>query len=267
MNKLLLSLLVFSFSSFAFTSEFCGRRQPDIKSLLMNESSRISFKNTGGFLNKGVCWWHNRFQRSSAYLLKFNPEGTRPDKTQVRRILQSLMLMNRVVEVSGYSDLETFSRDYKSEIQSVLNQWQKIDGIINFQWLRGISGRSELGMHQMQERMDDVFKHYRSSPVPVWVMAQIKGITSHSFLILNMEKRMNGYDLDVIDSNKPMETIRIEYYHGDKNLRPPGVRYTFVPYVGFQNDFRKISKALKQHCPQKENDFDFQVEDGEVERY
>lgn len=218
-------------------------------------------------MNKGVCWWHNRFQRSSAYLAKYNPDGLPPGKAEARKLLQSLMFMNRVVEIPGYSDLETFSRDYQNEIQAVLNDWQKIDGIINFQWLRGISGRSQLGAQQMKLRMDDVYKHYQTSPVPVWIMAQIKGITSHSFLILNMEKRVNGFDLDVIDSNKPMETVRIEYYHGDKNLRPPGVKYTFVPYVGFQNDFRKISAALKAHCPQKESNFDFHVEDGEIERY
>lgn len=227
----------------------------------------MSFKNAGGLLNKGVCWWHNRFQRSSAYLIKFNPSGRRSSLKVIKKQIFSLMRMDRVVVISGYEDFETFSRDFQGEIQAVLNAWQKMDGLLNFEWIRGVSGRSALAADEMEKRMEDVFRHYQSSPVPLWIMAQIKGITSHSFLILNMERTTNGFDMDVIDSNKPMKTIRIEYFQGDKNLRPPGEKYTFVPYVGFQNDFRKISTALKKHCPQKESHFDFNVQDGDIENY
>lgn len=265
MNKLL-PFLFFTLLSFsAVAGEFCGRRQPDIKALLHETSSRIAFKNGGGLLNKGVCWWHNRLQRSSAYLAKFNPAGNPPDLRQVKQILTSLVLMNRVVVIPGYSDFETFSRDYQREVQAVLNDWQKLDGFFNFEWIRGISGRSSLSSRDMLLRMNDIFKQYSSSPVPLWIMAQIKGVTSHSFLVLNMIKRPNGFDLDVIDSNDPQKTIRIEYNQGDRFLRPPGEKYSFVPYSGFQNDFRKISAALKQHCPQKNGNFDFDVKDGEIE--
>lgn len=267
MNKLLPFLFISLLSWSAFASDFCGRRQPDIRGLLLDSSSRIAFKNGGGLLNKGVCWWHNRLQRSSAYLVKYNPAGNPPDRRQVRQILTSLVQMNKVVVIPGYSDFETFTRDHQREVQAILNDWQKLDGFFNFEWIRGISGRSSLDGRAMLLRMKNIYNQFRSSPVPLWIMAQIKGVTSHSFLVVKMTMRENGYDMDVIDSNDPQKTIRIEYNVGDTFLSPPGEKYSFVPYSGFQNDFRKISSALKEHCPQKNSDFDFNVKDGEVENY
>lgn len=262
----LLSLILLSLSFSAFAQDFCGRRQPDISSLLRQSTSRVAFKNGGGLFNGGVCWWHSRLQRSSAYLVRYAPEGVRPNAHEVQVILRSLREMDRVVTIQGYEDFESFSHDYQKEIQAFLNDWQKLDGFFNFEWMRGISGRSRLNDKAMRLRMKDVFTHFQNSPVPLWIMAQIKGITSHSLLVLSMSPRANGYDLEVIDSNLPDKTRKIEYYFGDQNLRMPGSKYTFVPYVGFQNDFRKIAEALKRHCPNKEFSFDLlNLKDGDVE--
>ena len=229
-------------------------------------NSRISFKNTGGLFNGGVCWWHSRLQRSSLYLAKYAPEKPQPTKAELTRIITSLRMMDRVVTIPGYKDFESFSRDYKNEIQQMLNDWQKSDGFFNFQWLRGISGHSSLPANEMIKRMDTVYKQFNSSPVPVWIMAQIKGITSHSLLISAMKKTSNGYELDVIDSNHPLKNIRIEFYEGDTSLRASGENYSFVPYVGFQNDFKKISLALKKSCGSNFLNLNFEnIPSGEVE--
>jgi hypothetical protein len=248
MNKLL--LLMFSLLTInpLFANEICTRTQSDIKQTLFDVSSRIAFKNNGGLVNGGVCWWHSRLQRSSVYLVRFAPEKKRPVAAEVKNILSALRLMDRIVQIPGYSDFETFSRDFRPEIQKMLNDWQKTDGFFNFQWIRGISGNSSLPPHEMNKRMDTVYKQFKSSPLPVWIMAQIKGITSHSLLIVEMEKNHNGYSLIVIDSNHPQKDIRIDYYSGDRSLRAPGENYSFVPYVGFQNDFNKISRTLKKTC-------------------
>ena len=148
----------------------------------------------------------------------------------------------------------------------MLDRWQKADGFFNFEWMRGISGRSSLPAGEMRLRMDDVYKHYKNSPTPLWIMAQIKGITSHSLLILQMVQTANGYDLNVIDRNHPLDTIRIEYHEGDMNLRATGESYSFVPYVGFQNDFSKLSAALKTACGGLTESLDLSgVEEGDVE--
>lgn len=266
MNKLLLIFLsLISLSVSAQT--FCGRSQTNIKTYLEDSSSRISFKNNGGLFNGGVCWWHNRLQRSSAYLVKFAPELNPPTIPEVYQILYQLRTMSKVTIIPGYHDFETFTKDFKPQVQAMLNSWQKKDGFYNFEWLRGISGRSALDPQSMRLRMNDVYDHYKKSPAPLWIMAQIKGITSHSLLVLHMEQTENGYDLKVIDSNHPADILQISYYQGDVNLKAPKDKYTFVPYAGFQQDFRLISSALRNHCGDKSLLLDVsEIRDGEVER-
>ena len=248
MNKTLLFLTISLLSLNLFASDFCTRNQSDFKTLLSAESSRIAFRNNGGLLGGGVCWWHNRLQRSSAYLVQFRPESNRPTAPELSLILNSLRSMNKTVIIGGYSDFQTFSHDYKNDIQAMLESWQKADGFFNFAWMRGISGRSELEPKAMRAQMDKVYDFYKSTQTPLWIMAQIKGITSHSLLITHMVQTGSGYSLNVIDSNHPLETITIDYHDGDRNLQADGEDYTFVPYVGFQNDFVKISAALKTTC-------------------
>lgn len=174
--------------------------------------------------------------------------------------------MDEVVTIPGYSDFESFTKDVRPEIQAILNDWQKTDGFLNFEWIRGISGQSFLPPEQMKIRMDDVYSYFKTSPNPIWLMAQIKGITSHSLLLTSMHSNGRGYTLEVIDSNHPTETYSIDYVYGDQFLRPKYEKYTFVPYVGFQRDFKKISETLKRVCGDKNKLIDSSVIlDGQIE--
>lgn len=264
MNKSLLLLLVLV-PSFSYATElFCKRSKEALLSYLDQPESRISFKNTGGLIGGGVCWWHSRLQRSSLYLATFKPEGNPPTKPELDFILSSLRSMKSVVVIPGYSDFESFSRDYKKEIQAMLESWQKFDGFYNFEWIRGISGQYQLPADEMKLRMDDVYRLYKKSPAPIWIMAQMKGITSHSFLVTDMQESANGYEMKVIDSNFPVKNNFIQYLEGDSYLKVVGDTDTFVPYVGFQNDFRKIMSTLTKSCGEVIEKMD-PIEDGQIE--
>lgn len=266
MNKTLLFLCI-SFSSLPlFAQDFCARTQNDIKTHLLLSESRIAFKNAGGLFNGGVCWWHNRLQRSSAYLVRFEPRKPKPSRPELMKILATLRLMNEVVVIPGFSDFVTFSKTYHFDVQSMLNEWQKIDGLLNFEWLRGISGQASLNPLAMKARMFDVYDYYKTSPTPLWVMAQIRGITSHGFLIVDMEQTPKGFMMEVIDSNHPLETYTVEYQEGDRFLRPRDEKYTFVPYVGFQNDYKLLAGALKKECKNKSVLINFEnIREGQIE--
>lgn len=258
--KLLLPLFLFMTSPL-FATDICVRTQGDMKNLLQTSSSRIAFKNDGGMFNGGVCWWHNRLQRSSAYLVKFEPHKKMPTDPELKKILFNLRTMQDVAVIPGYSDFETFSRDYQNEIQLLLEDWQRRDGVLNFEWIRGISGKHRLPPGQMRERMDTVYNFFKKSPSPVWLMAQIKGITSHSFLLLNMQQTQVGYKLEVIDSNHPDKTLSLDYANGDTYLRNDD--YTFVPYTGFQNDFKNILSTISRSCGQHPVSID--IPEGDIE--
>lgn len=249
--KIFLLALLFATPLFAQTRAFCERNRGDILSLMQESKARIAFRNNGGIGNGGVCWWHSRLQRSSFFLAKFSPSAPRPDARALRRILVHLRSMDTVVTIPGYENFSDFTRAHQKEVQKLLNEWQIIDGLYNFEWLRGISGRSTLPAQEMKARMDAVFESYQHSPAAMWIMAQMEGITSHSFLVFHMEKVNGGYDLDLIDSNHPMELVTVRYQEGDQNLQTNRGSTPFVPYVGFQEDFKKISKSLTSHCRSK----------------
>lgn len=263
----LLTLLVSS-SLFAQTRTFCERSRSDILSLMKDPSARISFKNSGGLINGGVCWWHNRLQRSSYYLVQFNPSAERPNPKELSDILTKLRSMNSIVTIPGFENFSSFTTAYRPQIQKMLNDWQVIDGVFHAQWIRGISGRPFLPASEMSVRMDAVYQSYRQSPAALWLMAQMEGITSHSFLVFHMEKVNGGYDLDLIDSNHPLEIVKVRYQEGDQTLRTDRFSNPFVPYAGFQEDFRRISKTLSGHCRDKNMAIleDFRdITDGEIE--
>ncbi|HXH30667.1 MAG TPA: hypothetical protein VNJ01_07625 [Bacteriovoracaceae bacterium] len=261
MNKvLLLAFLLFSYSLLA--SPICQQNSQTIITLLSDPSSRIAFKNQGGLLGKGVCWWHSRLQRSSAYLAEYKPDLPPPDVREVRRILTTLMQMNGVTIIPGFHNFESFSMAHQREIQKTLNYWQKVDGFFNFVWIQSISGNYQLRPEALEARMNMIYSTFQTSPQPLWVMAQIKGITSHSLLLLGMEKNANGFRLTVIDSNHPGQSLEIYYHFGDTALQAPASRYAFIPYVGFQNDYKKIFAAVRNYCGQKA---DVEIPAGEVE--
>lgn len=237
------------FSTQLMAQSLCERvNQRNSLNYLSKTESRLGFKNQGGLLNGGVCWWHSRLQRSSVFLAEYRPSSAKPSSGAVEKILRDLKSMKRVVVIPGYADFKSFTTEHKATVQATLELWQKEDGFINQQWLRGISGKSELEPDEMRQRMDQLFDQIQNSPQPVWVMAQIKGITSHSFLVLEIEELSDGYKLQLIDSNHPLEIKVVTYQDGERSLKHPTDKYTFVPYLGFQKDFSLIQESLRTHC-------------------
>jgi hypothetical protein len=246
MKKYLIILIFLSVKVSAHP--LCDRIQNGIVSYLETPESRVDFKNQGGMLKGGVCWWHARLQRSSAYLIDFKPELAAPASKQLQQILTDLKHMNKVVIIPGFQDFNSFTKAYQNEVQKLLESWQREDGFINQQWVRGISGKYELAPDEMKSRMSLLHEQFLNSPHPMWVMAQIKGISSHAFLILDIIPLADGFELKMIDSNHPAETRVIQYVHGQRFLKHLKEKYSFVPYLGFQKDYISIQSSVTEYC-------------------
>ena len=246
MKKYLALLVFLSFNISAQT--LCQRVTDGVVPYLEKSESRISFKNRGGLFKGGVCWWHSRLQRSSAYLADFKPDLPKPTQEQVKLIIRQLKAMSKIVIIPGFADFYSFTKAYESEVQNVLEIWQREDGFFNQQWVRGISGKYELPAPEMKIRMDTLHEQFLKSPHPIWIMAQIKGVESHSFLVLAMNPIENGYDLEVIDSNVPGQRKLFTYQVGQKFLKHPKDKYSFVPYLGFQKDYQLIEASIEKQC-------------------
>ena len=206
----------------------------------------MGFKNQGGIGNGGTCWWHSRLQRSAVYLAEFNPALPKPGEVKAREILRHLIRMDEAVVIPGYAGFRDLSADFQALIQRDLNAWQLEDGIVNQQWIRGLYGRSELPSEKMRARMNTIHSKMLRRDPGLWLMAQMPGIVSHALLLIGMESTSEGYELRVIDSNRPSETRTLRYRNGDRSLVLDGT--PFVPYAGFQNDAFKIEDSLQQTC-------------------
>ncbi len=239
-------LILASLESSAQT--LCQRIEGGISNYLEDSTSRINFKNHGGLLNGGVCWWHSRLQRSSAYLVEFEPKMSIPTSEEAIKILKKIKAMKSVVVIPGFEDFNSFTNFFSKEVQQFLEAWQREDGFLNQQWLRGISGRSELSSDDMIARMDILYAQFQNSPTPVWIMAQIKGVSSHAFLILDMKTVANGYALRLIDSNHPLDTRLLNYERGQKFLKHVKENYSFVPYFGFKKDSLNLQMVIRKYC-------------------
>ena len=239
--------------------DFCARSDEDLRAAFEDPALRLGFQNQGGLLNGGTCWWHSRLQRAAVYLARFRPELPRPDQSGVERILKDLVHFRSVVEIPGYSGFAEFSHDHERLVQRELDLWQIRDGFVNQQWIRGLSGRPELPARRLEKRMEKIHRAFKTSKPGLWLMVQMKGITSHALLLLGMEPTSEGYHLRFIDSNFPDETRELEYHRGERKL---DLGYaTFVPYAGYRNDLRRIAAAIDSHCGRGVGPESFEISD------
>ncbi len=228
--------------------EFCSDRkdQSYVKELLEENESRMSFRNNGGLINGGVCWWHSRFQRNATYLTTYRPDLERPSKRQAAKIVKAIRKGREVITIPGFSNFYDFSRAYRNEIQEQLEKWQKFDGILMQQWVVGLAGASEVSAENLKGKMDELYNDVADGDI-VYQKLQIKGIVAHAWLVIDMEKTSNGYELSVIDSNYPYSTNRYVYEEGDTSFHH-GYYGNFVPYTGKQGELRRLKSIVEDHC-------------------
>ena len=239
--------MVLLFSSWAqAASPLCSRDRNTLVNAFQEPSNRIAFKNHGGLLNGGVCWWHSRLQRSAVYLSQFAPEQAKPNDSEARRLIRHLIRFDSVITIPGYSSFSEFSRDFEALIQRELETWQIEDGFIFQQWIRGLYGRPEMPAAVLKRRMDRIYSKFTRSKPGLWLMAQLPGITSHALLLIRMKKTDHGYQLTVIDSNRPQDNRELTYTVGDRSIALG--TSTFTPFVGFHTDQEEIDETLEEYC-------------------
>ncbi len=249
MNTLFTLLMLVSISqAFAGKEEFCtDRTQPKyVKDLTLDSSNLMSFKNHGGIRNGGVCWWHSRFQRAALYLSHYNPSAEKPDQATARQIIRTLRNANDVVEIPGFNNFLEFSTHFEKEIQNELEAWQRFESL-RFTWIRGLRGSTRVSAEWMQELMDNLYEETEVNGNISFQKLQMKGLTAHAWLVVNMKKFDHGYDLEVIDSNYQNMTKFYQYRHGDTHLLYRNDS-SFTPYLEHTFEMERIKTAIKEAC-------------------
>lgn len=249
MKKTMLGLTVlclWSLTASIYAADFCGdRSEPSFaQERLKVVENQLSFLNAGGLANGGVCWWHSRFTRNASLVARFRPDLPRPSLGQARKLIHAIRLGKSIVDVPGYSDLETFSVDFQQAIQTKLEEWQAADGFWRGAWQTGLEGTTRVPAAKLSSMMDQLYARVRAKQV-VYQKLQLPGIVSHAWLVLGMTKEVDGYTLFVHDSN----------YHGVRahryRLGMTNLLYgsdPFVPYTEQTEELSALENVVRAFC-------------------
>lgn len=253
-------IVIYSFVLFQATSvfanilpqtkeDFCNRFSDTetIKTFSSDPQNLIDFKNGGGLFNGGVCWWHSKFQRHLFYLSIFQPYGPSPTKEELKTIIHNIRLGRQVVVIPGFFNVTDFTSQNHQAIQKELEAWQIYDGVILSQWIDGINGRTKIKPALLKKKMDELYQYVEVKNKIAYQKLQIKGITSHAWLVVSLKKMASGYDLELIDSNHPRETQSYSYKFGDNSfyIKQYG---NFVPYLEYTREEARLVNVGKKFC-------------------
>jgi hypothetical protein len=263
MKKIILLTLSITFSLQSHASplpqtkaEFCARfksepnQRINIQELALETTNLFSFKNTGGLMSGGVCWWHSRFQRNILYLTIFRPSLPKVGTEETKKLIHQIRLGSSVVSIPGFANFSDFSKENKNLIQSELNAWQIYDGFVLGSWIDGLKGKTKLPADELSKLMDKVYQYVGVDKKIAWEKLQLKGITSHAWLIVDIKKLDDGYDMGIIDSNNPRMSTLYSYRTGDISFFIKGYG-DFIPYLEFKREEEKITVAGEVFCGMK----------------
>lgn len=227
---------------------FCSDRgeKAFVKGLVEDSQNLMSFKNRGGMRNGGVCWWHSRFQRNALYLTYYSPSKHKPASHEIPRLLRNIRNANHVIEIPGFKNFREFSTEYSQEIQTELEKWQRFEGF-RFTWIRGLRGSTRVSSEWLKTMMDNLYQEVIVRNHIAYQKLQMPGITAHAWLVINMLKHDNGYDLEVLDSNFPNMTMLYQYRDGDTHLQYRNGTH-FTPYLEFVNEMDRIDSVITTTC-------------------
>ena len=233
--------------------EFCqrftetGELTENILELSVDPANMMAFKNNGGLFNGGVCWWHSRFQRNAFYLTIFRPDLNAPNISQTKNIIKEIRNGMNIVTIPGFNNFSEFTDANKALIQAELNNWQLYDGIVLGKWIDGLRGSTTTEASTLKIFMDDLFNYVSLKKKVAYQKLQIKGITSHAWLIVGVARKANGMEIGYIDSNSPNLSKNYSYVYGDKSFNTKAYG-DFVPYLEFKREELRLTSIAKSFC-------------------
>jgi hypothetical protein len=247
---------VFSFSAFCGTQirtqawqEHCKKNAADSELIikkLHHKENRLSFTNHGGLFDKGVCWWHSRLTRTAQYMAAFDPMA--PALSESEAYAQVKRLRNgKPTTFNGYKNLQEFSKVHYKAIQKNLEEWQISSGGFQLGFLDGIRGSTSVPAAELKTLMDTTYGEFSKNRKPIYQVLQLPGVMAHSWLLIDMQPTVDGYEFEVVDSNF-LGNQYWSYKNGDTNLF-----YGDAPFVNYTTYRGKIeegvlSRRLKETC-------------------
>lgn len=241
--------LASSASGASARAQFCAFDREAFLAQFADPDQRLSFANPDGDLGIGVCWWHSLFQRSSVYLTVFRPELSRPTRAQAIRMIRTIIGNRGVVEIPGFANLAEFSSAFEMELAGELARWQLIDGFLRQKWIIDLHGERETSAVDLGRKMDRLYEYSLRTRFIPYTKIKLGRVVGHALLISGIAPVEGGYELSVIDSNFPADTLTISYRRGERSLALPADDMgELVPYLERMSDLGRISRSIERYC-------------------
>ncbi len=160
----------------------------------------------------------------------------------------------------GYKNLNEFSCDWQSVIQSKLESWQKIDGFLKFAWIKGLVGSTHADPQKIKNQWDEFEKWIEVDKKVEWAMLQLEGISTHGVLLIGVDPS-STYNIDYLDSNFVGAVSTFKYNVGENTVN--SMYGPFVPYAGRRSDHIKFKYAADRYCYSKSGDMSLEEHEEE----
>lgn len=270
--KTLLFLIILLCSALAHAqnskSEFCeAKRTTDkIVQSLRHWDNLVGIANNSGLLGlaTGVCWWHSRFQRNAAYLVKFDPSAPKPSNHEARQLIKKIISGKEVVTIPGYRDLRLFTVQYSQELQGALNAWMNRDTFLGMKWINGLKGPSSMSPNELQNHLYSLEREFKETDGILYLTLQTKGVSAHSWLLTGIQKISGGWNLSIIDSLAPLAT-HVIFLEDDATSMIPSIKHvqnqsyhrdtrnglrdrTAIGYVNFKSELERVQQVQRDYC-------------------
>lgn len=140
-----------------------------------------------------------------------------------------------------------------------------MEGIVKFNWIRGLRGKKSVSPEKLKSMMDELYQYVNVKGNIAYQKLQMKGLIAHAWLVVNMVKVPGGYDLEVIDSNTPYQTLRYTYRNGQTSF----IHWMFgefVPYLERAKELDHVKNAILKKCDFKKYKVEKETEEEETEK-
>lgn len=214
------------------------------RGLLLYPLNMLSFRNQSGRFGTGQCWWHSELTRKFTYLAYYSPEKARPSQERVKEILDNIMVREQVTEIPGYSNLGQFSSQFEKLFVDYLDS-ALIDSTLSFGFLRGALGAAT-DDYKTQEVLIKRTKDMVEQGDVVYHNLQFPGLVNHAWLVLDVEELLDGYVMEVIDSNEEFGSLKV-LFQKDKGFSKYMGR-SVSPYIMKKDELANMKKEISNFC-------------------
>jgi hypothetical protein len=170
-------------------------------------------------------------------------------ESEISSAIWKLIGENSVVELRGYKSIHDFTDRNEDLIHAKMKWWQGLEALGA---IRGLEGSPTVSASKMKKLMAKVYDFVEKKKYIAYEMLQLEGVSAHAWLVTQIKPLyenviQTGYELSIIDSNLPSETVQYVYRYGDTHFYDMYYGY-FTPYLQWKSSLKRYLSDIYHYC-------------------